>query len=385
MAGPGRGAGLKRVITPEDGWSAIVNALAEAQAGDLVRLSEGRFEGAETLSIPAGVSLVGAGNGGDGDDPDGPTTLLRFVADAPAIELREAHGARLSSLRVVMAPEAVAWRALPEATPVNMSLPVDERPLMEWGAVFADRAEGLDLSELSISAANPDSGLKGIVFRICDGCALTDSHVWGFGGSGISAISSLDQRIEQVSSLGNAHGIGVMRSEAALDRTSRAGWIRRARRTVGSSIICLMNELRLCSRRSGSTSPAIVRAGFIWVPLIPSIDRRSAWSRSKSELVSDYPLIDPHGLHSLPSASGYSLPDEAVLTYSVMAALRGDHDAPIDPKKRSNSIGTFCPAGAPVWPTFVIRSRDVDNPVYVMPSLELRDAGCAVSCAATLP
>ncbi|MDQ0314945.1 right-handed parallel beta-helix repeat-containing protein [Amorphus orientalis] len=221
MAGPGRGAGLKRVITPEDGWSAIVNALAEAQAGDLVRLTAGRFEGAETLSIPAGVSLVGAGNGGDGDDPDGPTTLLRFVADAPAIELREAHGARLSSLRVVMAPEAVAWRALPEATPVNMSLPVDERPLMEWGAVFADRAEGLDLSELSISAANPYSGLKGIVFRICDGSALTDSHVWGFGGSGISAISSLDQRIKQVSSRGNLHGIAVIRSEAALDRASR--------------------------------------------------------------------------------------------------------------------------------------------------------------------
>jgi len=198
------------VCRETDGWPGLLAALAKASSGDVVRVTAGRYAGAQTLCLPNGVSLVGE-----------PGVLLRFQADAPALRITGVAAGRIEGVHLDMVVAHVVPRITPEASPYGDDDPEDARRI-EWGAVFVEDSQSVVLSGLEVTTtAGLSDGLQAICLLNSRMCVVENCTIRSIGRSGIALISS-DAALRGNHLAGMRHGILLSRSDNDRDTPARA-------------------------------------------------------------------------------------------------------------------------------------------------------------------
>lgn len=164
---------MARLVCSEgQGWQGIQSQLQLAQPGDEVVLEPGVYKGAETLTVPTGVNLLGApcsafsGSGSEHQpaiqQTAKPTTQLLFTAAlGPAVKLANTSDNRIADLAIEWRPSRtarsaileLAKAALAESTPENPSS--ENQNLAETSLIYADLCHNILIEGCFVVGINP--------------------------------------------------------------------------------------------------------------------------------------------------------------------------------------------------------------------------------------
>ena len=182
---------------PEEGYAGIVAALGRAEPEDSVRLMPGAYEGAETLRLRNGVTLVGAG------------ARLVHSGTGPAIEARGVASVTIEGLTIEVVANEVPLRREPVDAPIAKGK--DAR--VEWGVIWFDNVAEGRIRNVSVERAR---AAHGICLRGGKGTRVSNCMIERGTGSGLMLLRTRAGPIQSNRCLGNAlSGIVLASSHAA--------------------------------------------------------------------------------------------------------------------------------------------------------------------------
>ena len=187
---------MDRVVDPGAGWPGIIVALAAAHSGDTVRLTAGVYAGAETLTVPSGVQLIG---------DDG--AILRFEGAEVAIAIEDAENVVIAGL------EIDAYAGLPE-------VPAEGEPeeVQTLGVIWVVRSRSVEIRDCRIRGAVRRR--SSISAAGCRSVRIAGNQTRGTR-RGIALWSS-NGTIEANDCADHLHGIVLTRDPERLDEPSAA-------------------------------------------------------------------------------------------------------------------------------------------------------------------